>query len=159
MTNRPYLYISLSIANGDPEDYTGDVDLGQVENEAMDGSRTLINLADTGGNTKDVQLAALLSGERSITLSGVKKFSSYTDKDTFCQRLDALWQGTKLTSSRYYPFTLYNVYSGQAYFDVMVTHFGVSSTEVEEYFSGGQGAVVVHFTLDMKEGKGVGGTI
>jgi hypothetical protein len=29
---------------------------------------------------------------------------------------------------------------------------------VEEYFTAGGGAVVVHYTLEMKEGKGIGGT-
>ena len=144
MTNRPYL-----------QDGTGDITLGAVDSEIISGSRTLINLADTGGNTKDVELAALLSGERTITLTASKKFDTYTDKDTFTQRMDALWQGTKLTSVKYYPFTIYTPYVGQAYFTVMVTGFEVSSTEVEEYFSAGQGAVVVHYTLEMKEGLGV----
>lgn len=144
MTNRPYI-----------NDTTGDIDLGTVESESIGGSRTLINLADTGGNTKDIQLAALLSGERIITLQGCKKFSTYTDKDTFTQRMDALWQGTKKNAIKYYPFTVYTPYVGQAYYEVMVTNFEVSSTEVEEYFSGGQGAVVVHYTLELKEGTGV----
>ena len=146
MTSRPYI-----------NDGT-DLDLGIVESEDIEGTRTLINLSDTGGNTKDVQLAALLSGERAISLRATKKFATYTDKDTFTQRLDALWQGTKLTSVRYYPFTIYTCYPGQLYYDVMVTSFKVSSTEVEEYFSGGQGTVIVHYTLEMKEGKGVRGT-
>ena len=150
--------MNLSTSTGDLVTFAGDIDLGAVESEDIEGTRTLINLSDTGGNTKDVQLAALLSGERAISLKASKKFATYTDKDTFTQKLDALWQGTKLTSSRYYPFTIYNAYPSQAYYDVMVTHFAVSSTEVEEYFSGGQGAIIVHYTLEMKEGKGIGGT-
>ena len=180
MTSRPYLQVSLSTANGDLVSYVGDIDLGTVESEDISGSRSLISLADTGGNTKDVNLAALMSGDRTITIQASKKFSTLADKDAFTQRLDALWQGTKITSSRYYPFTIYNAYSTQAYYDVMVTAFNVSSTEVEEYFdgcsdtayrtqttceaagktwySGLRTAVVVHYTLEMKEGKGIGGT-
>ena len=166
MTARPYLNDGTNL------------DLGAVESEGIEGSRTLINLADTAGNTKDIQLAALLSGERIISLQAVKIFTSVSAKDTFTQRLDALWQGTKVAAIKYYPFTSYNCYAAQAYYDVFVTRFTVSSTEVEQHLQGicsltqyttsgtctsGGGtwdanqvtALVVHYTLEMKEGKGI----
>lgn len=145
MTSRPYL-----------NDGT-DFDLGVVESETISANRTLVNLSDTGGETKNVELAALLSGERTISITGSKKFATYGDKDTFTQRMDALLQGTKTSSVKYYPFSVNNCYAGQAYYTVFITHVEYTMSQTEEYFAGGQGAVVVHYTLEMKEGLGVSG--
>lgn len=160
-TARPF------INDGTSTDYggvaLGDIPLGApkgaVESETMDGTRTLLNLSDAQGYTKNVRLSALISGERTITITGTRKFSSLSAKETFIQGLDALWQGTQLFSVKYYPYYSENVYAGQAYMNVMVTEFTCSCTEVEEFLTNGTtGAVttaIVHYTLYLKEGLGV----
>jgi len=138
MTARPYIY------NG-----SADIDLGAGSIETISGTRSLISLSDVLGYTKDSQLAALLAGERVITVSGSKKFADRATMDAWTQSVDALWQGTKLTSVRYYAQQVQTPYSGgNTYFTVLVTHFECTKEEGEEEF-------VANFTIEMKEGKGV----
>ena len=137
MTSRPYLDLGAT-----------DLDLGSAESETISMTRSLINLSDLAGETKNVLLASILSGEKRITVSGTKVFTSDGDKDTWVQTADAIVQGGLFTSVNYYSKLVTTPYSGQAYYTIV-------PNSLELRMEDGTDPNVIKYTLEMIEGKGV----
>ena len=122
-----------------------------TDTEDIDKTQPIIAAGAAGGDTRNNLLAALMSGTRTVYLTGTMKSSSQSNLNTWFQSIDSLVVGATFSAITYYANTITAVYSSQAYIKGYITDFKVSKTEEQG------GDFVLNWTLEITEGSGING--